>query len=125
MIDRFVNHIPQELFDKRIPLEGIGIPRFVWHTSDALTIIGICRGEEFVIFGGDVLTISSTDTDGGVIRYTVDNWYYEPKESIAKSEQVITSCDYARAKVVYFSKVHGNETTLFDLVIEDKVLDET
>ena len=110
----FRDVIPQELFAKSISLEKMGVNSIAWKKEDALEVVKVLSGKNYIILGVDALSVA-----GEEITYTYDNCPTDNKlkKLTEWSEKVRIS---AAISSKYISRYReGKRTVLYLLVVAD------
>lgn len=74
--------------------------KIAWSTQDLPRILDIVSANQWIVLGGDILTLA--------FEYTCDNWYYIPNANLSLSENVSHSVQKSRQYLSEYCRRNGN-----------------
>lgn len=90
MIYNINSVLPNDIIEKAIPLETIGIKEYAWEYESALKAINYLLEKDIIILGGDVYRILN-----GSLGITYDSWFYNVDINKGTNLNSKDSCELA------------------------------
>ena len=100
---------PDNLLQKGIELESIGINEIGWEYEYVITVIEFICSRNYAILGGDVYSVKDNHFES-----TYDNWYLDKDEKITWEEYVKSS---KQKTLSYINNYHSKNKDGFIFVL--------